>query len=489
MANYNVPLIIRGEVIDSDEVEYGGRRGGFSFHGPDVAKHLDKLLLNRGSALSDLLPISFDEILDYLVELGNRLTLDRNPHMQNALAASLRTSGLSEGILRHCYETVGYFFDRQVMRDMVDSTIGIPFLEGWVQTQTLGEGRAAQRAFGARSVHVIAGNVPAIAALSIVRNAVIRSDAIIKTPSNDPLTAAAIARTMIEMAPDHPITKHLSVAYWKGGDDRIEGRLYRPAHVEKIIAWGGFASVSHIAKYLQPGIDLITLDPKLSSTIIGKDSFANDETMAEAARLLALDIGHFNQEACTCARVAYIHTGTDDSGLETARRFGASVHKAILALPPHFSEAAAALDPILRDEIATLKLGSDDHEVIGGGPEGAIIVSLVDEPVDFSRILGNRVANLVPIDDLEIPIRSVTAYTQTIGIHPESLKDQIRDRLALQGAQRLVSLGGAQMVVLGGPQDGIEPLRRMCKWISDERRGAQDMLAAVAEPDSFLAVA
>lgn len=489
MSGYRVPLIIRGEIIESDEVEYGGRRGGFSFTGPDVGNHLDRLLLSRGSALSDLLSIRFDEILDYLVELGQRLQLSCNPHMQEALAASLHVSGLSEGILRHCYETVGYFFDRQVIHDMVDNTVGIPFLEDWVETQTLGTGRAALRAFGARSVHVIAGNVPAIAALSIVRNAVIRSDAIIKTPSNDPLTATAIARTMIEMAPDHPITRHLSVAYWKGGDARIEERVYRPANVEKIIAWGGFASVSHISKYLQPGIDLITLDPKLSSTIVGEEAFASEQAMADAARLLALDIGHFNQEACTCARVAYIQTGTDDAGLAAARRFGRMVHDAIQALPSHFSEPASALAPALRDEIDTLKLSSDDHEVIGGGREGAIIVSLVDEPVDFARILGNRVANLVPVDDLEIPIRSVTAYTQTIGIYPEALKDRIRDRLALQGAQRLVSLGGAQMVVLGGPQDGVEPLRRMCKWISDERRAQRDLLAATADADSFLAVA
>ncbi len=54
-------------------------------------------------------------------------------------------------------------------------------------------------------------------ALGVVRNAITRSNAIFKTPSNDPLTAAAIARTMIDMAPQHPQTKHRSVASWKGG--------------------------------------------------------------------------------------------------------------------------------------------------------------------------------------------------------------------------------------------------------------------------------
>ena len=58
---------------------------------------------------------------------------------------------------------------------------------------------------------------------------------------------------------------------------------------------------------------------------------------------------------------------------------------------------------------------------------------------------------------------------RTIGIYPESLKETLRNRLAYQGAQRLVSLGGAGTLFgTGAPQDGIEPVRRMVKWIVDE---------------------
>src|ERR1700678_4509787 len=154
------------------------------------------------------------------------------------------------------------------------------------------------RAIGARAVHIVAGNSPLVSSMTVMRNAVLRSDAIIKTPSNDPLTAAACARTMVEMAPLHPITRHLSVAYWKGGDTSFEELLYRPKNIEKIVAWGGFASITHIAKYIQPGIDLITLDPKLSSSIIGKEAFTSDAVMREVAERAAVDIGHRNQEAC-----------------------------------------------------------------------------------------------------------------------------------------------------------------------------------------------
>jgi len=475
MTSYRVPLIIRGRVIDSCDLQFGGRRQAADFSTADVKQHLGNMALSTPSSLADLYQLSFAQILEYLAELGARLAFDKNAYIREAFELSCRTSGLTEDILRNCYENLGGFFQAARLRDNVERTIGVRHLEGWV-ARRLDDGCVESiRAFGSRAVHIIAGNVPGVAALSIARNALTRSDAIIKSPSNDPLTGAAIARTMIDFAPDHPLTRHVTVAYWKGGDDAVEAVLYQPRNIEKIIAWGGLSSIKHIAKYIQPGIDLLTLDPKLSSTIIGREAFASAVVMREVADKLANDVGALNQEACVNARVVYVQTGTDDNGIETANRFGRLLFEAIQALPPHVSGPAAALDGELADEIESLKLTSEDHQVIGGGLAGAVLISQIEEPVEFARILTNRVANIVPFDSLETPIHAVTAYTQTIGIYPESLKSAIRDRLVFHGAQRLVSLGYATQVTFPGLQDGIEPLRRMCKWVTDESWNSEEI--------------
>jgi hypothetical protein len=471
MHDFHVPLIIRGRIIDDPDLEFGGRRGAASFTTPDVRKHLGALVLTTPSALQDLYTLSFDELVEFLVELGDRLAFARNPHMQAAFELSRRTSGLTDELLANVYRGLGRLFNRAFLTEMIEQTIGIRFLEGWIERRLPSGAQVAVRAFGARGVHVIAGNNPGVSALTIVRNALTRSDGIIKTPSNDPLTAAAIARTMVELDAKHPLTRHLSVAYWKGGDAAVEEPLYQPRNIEKIVAWGGLASISHIKRYIQPGIDLITLDPKLSSTIIGAEAFRDEQSMAAVAERLAHDVGAGNQEGCVNARVVYIETGTGNAGLAAANRFGALLMSAIRALPAHVSGPAKSLDRELAEELQALTLNSDEFHVIGGGRDGGVIVSQNGEPVDFARLLCNRTANLVPVDDLETPIRAVTAYTQTIGVFPESLKTRIRDRLAFHGAQRLVSLGYASnsgVMALAGPQDAIEPLRRMCKWIVDE---------------------
>lgn len=473
-ARHHVPLLIRGEVITGNEVSFGGRRGGVAFTTPDVADHVARLTLSSPSRMGDLHDLRFDDIVAYLAALGERLDPDRNPHLQEAFDLACHTSGLSKSLLVEYYRAIPVMLQPDAVRDVAERMVGLDYLNGWVE-QPQGRNPHARlriRAFGSRGVHIIAGNVPVVGVATVLRNAVTRSDAIIKTPSNDPLTAAAIARTMIEMDAGHPITRHTTVAYWKGGDARIEDALYDPRRIEKIVAWGGFAGIKHLTQYLQPGLDLITLDPKHSSSLIGPEAFADEATLQEVALRLALDIGTMNQEGCVNARVVHVLSGTDAAGIAQANRLGQATYAALQRLPESISTPHKAFDRDLREEIEGLAFVPDEYRVFGGkGNEGAVIVSQEGAPVDFARKLACRVANIVPIDRVEDAILSVNAYTQTIGIFPDSLKAAVRDRLAWQGAQRLVSLGSAGLDQTPGPQDGIEPLRRLVKWITDEDVG------------------
>lgn len=465
-----VPAVIRGEIIRDNLTAFGTRGGEHEFHAPDPAHVVDRLPLADPGSLRELAALSFAEIVEYLAELATRLALDHNDHLAEAMASSSAWSDATPPVVEHTYRQLHRLFEPTLVRETAERAIGIDHLEGWPEVTLTGGGTAAVHAMGARVLHIIAGNSPAVAALTIMRNAITRSDAIIKSPSNDPATAAAIARTMVDMAPAHPITRHLAVAYWKGGDEAFEQRLYRPEHVEKIIAWGGLSSVRHVTRYVQPGLELITLDPKRSATVIGPQAFADEQTLRTVAQRTAVDVGTLNQLACSNARVIFVVTGTHRDGVESAERLGRLLYEQIQALPASQSTPAKHFDPSLRAEIDALRVASDWHRVIGGEhDEGAVIVSTLDEPVDFYPRLGGRVANIVPVDSIEDILPHINAYTQTVGVYPEALKRQLRDVLPFYGAQRLVSLGHASTMMSPGlPQDAIEPLRRSVKWIVEE---------------------
>ncbi|MBT9570837.1 MAG: long-chain-fatty-acyl-CoA reductase [Pseudomonas umsongensis] len=469
MSHPIAPMIIRGQVITDNLIEVGGRGGDLSFLTPDASKYIDQLPLGNPAKLADLYRLSFDDILDYAVELGARLDLDKNQYLQEACELSFLTAPTTPTIVKGSYMGLKHWLSREFITEMAESTVGIKYLEGWVP-QTLLDGTELEvRCFGARTLHIVAGNAVSLSLWTIIRNMVLRSDAIIKAPSNDPFTALAIARTMVDMAPDHPLTKHLSVAYWKGGDEAFEQRLYQPQNLEKIVAWGGFASMKHVTKYIQPGLELISLDPKRSASIIGQEAFYNEENMREAAVRLAADIGAINQKGCVCARVVYVQSGTDEQGLERLNTFGQYVYEAMLGLPNTLSTAPKRYDQGLKAHVDALRLDDEWYKVIGGKEgEGAIICSQLPEPVSFAASLDDRTANLVPVDDLSEMMAAVDAYTQTVGVYPESIKDQLKDVLPLYGAQRIVSLGYAAAMKFAAPQDSIEPMRRMGKWISNQ---------------------
>lgn len=463
------PMVIRGEVISDDLVEVGGRGGDLRFLAPDAKRYVQRLALATPSLMADLYELSFEDILDYLEELGSHLYPERNEHLRLARELSYQTSPTTAPIVDASYAALPDLFRRENVRENTEHTVGVRYLEGWVPQTTLNGQTYEVRCFGARTLHIVAGNSPVISAVTIIRNAVMRSDAIIKAPSNDPFTALAIARTMVDIAPNHPITRHLTVAYWRGGDREVEEVLYRPEKIEKIVAWGGFASVKYVAQYIQPGLELISFDPKRSMSIVGPEAFETEETMREAAMRVASDVGAINQVGCINARVIYGLCGTDEAGVATLERFGKYVHEAMLTLPPAYSTKPKNYNRDLRANVDALRHSEDWYTVIGGDDdEGAIIVSKLPEPVDFAITLNDRTANLVPADDLDQVVSAVNSYTQTVGVYPESLKQKLLDILPLYGAQRFVSLGYAISQSLASPQDSIEPMRRMGKWISNE---------------------
>lgn len=472
---FDIPIIARGKIIEpgADAVEFGGRVGA-RFRCPNPMNHVKDLLLSRGSDLQDLYDTPMDEILDFLHELGPRLSLD-NPYMKEAFDLCLAAGQLTEPVLLPIYEHAQAMFNRDRLSLQIDAQIGKNYLDSWVEQGEAGHSRTRIRAIGTRQVHIIAGNVPITAALTVIRSALTKGDSLIKLPSNDPLTTSAIVRTMIDMAPDHPVTKHFAVAYWKGGDEILERQLFHPSRVERITAWGGMSSMTHIQKYLVPGIELIPMNPKLSISVIGNEALQSEPAMDEAAMGIAFMAGHMNQTACASTRVVYVECDGSDEQLQKMDELGAKVTESFMKLPPSVSTTAKAPNPALEAEMAALDLDDTFYRVMGDTLHGGAVVSRVSEPVEFSEQLNNRIVNLVPLEDIEDVANRVSEETQTVGIYPERLREQLRDRLTLNGVQRMLPIGVSTIgehidprELRRMPHDGGEPLRRSVRWIVDQ---------------------
>jgi hypothetical protein len=451
-----VPHVVRGKLRDpaagGEVADYG------KFVTP--ALDLDELVWPRtepGPAFD--LPLA--EIIDFLVVVGRHLDLDSNAYLQEALAASLEHSALGARMLTQSYRFLPHIFDADSLWFQVDQEVGREVLDGWKEVTDL-DGRVRRvRAFPPRLVHVLAGNAPGVTAGSIARGALSKGVHLLKLPSNDLYTGTAILRTMADIDPDHPVTRSFACAYWRGGDPAVEGALFRAQYFDRLVAWGGDAAIRNAIGYVAPGFDLVSFDPKVSISLLGREALESPARMRESAIAAATDVCLYNQEVCAASRFIYAEEGEGDALAEWCALLAEE-----LAVEREWCDAKVdTLPPEIKAEVEVLA-GMEPFYRVFGTDDGSGLVVLSDEPVDFHP--SGKTVNVVQVPSLWDALEYVNVATQTIGIYPGERGHEMRDALAARGMQRVVPLGEVIQVAPGFPHDGFKPLHRFVKWLVDD---------------------
>jgi hypothetical protein len=457
-APLRVAHVVRGKLVEGDAVRHTSRDLGADFTTPAI--DLDALITPR-SEPGPLFDTPIAEIIDFMAETGKRLDIDTNPHLREAARHMEVTNPLPRRVLDNLFRQAQHMLDKRRIEYMIERNFGGPeLLDGWVSRQDPWGNRGSIRAFPPRMVHVVAGNAPGGAVNSILQGALVKAVNLFKMPSSDPFTTVAVLRTMMDVDANHPVVQSMSAVYWRGGDKAIEPTVFRPQYFDRIVAWGGGPAIDNVIKYLMPGLQLVSFDPKASISMVGVEAFESDAVLDDVAERAALDVTAYNQEACLASRFVFCE-GTEEQ-----------VDRFCEALLPKLAvdrEVASAIAPPLpvemREEIEVLKMVGGPYR-IWGGFDGRGMVIRSDEPVEFHPT--NKTANVVRVPSLADAVRYANVATQTVGVYPYERKAELRDALATAGAQRLVRLGGAMKHCAGGPHDAMYPLQRFVHWMSDE---------------------
>ena len=255
-----VDHFIRGKVITGGAVHYHSRDLGVEFATPEIL--LDELVTPR-SELPPLLDVPTGEIIDFLVACGDRLVLEDNVYLQEALEHIVATNPLPRRVVENLFRVARNRLTKEALWCSVESSFANPLaLDGWVERVDFAGQHGALRAFPSRMIHMMAGNSPTGCISSIADGALVKAINVFKMPSSDPFTCVAMLRTMAEVDPDHPVVRSMSAVYWRGGDERIERTLYRPQYFDKIVAWGGGDAINNVDQVPRPGAAARLLRPQ-----------------------------------------------------------------------------------------------------------------------------------------------------------------------------------------------------------------------------------
>ena len=453
----SAPFFLRGELLEGKDVIQKSRDLGVTFATPHIP--FDRAIPPR-TEVPPLLNVPLAEIIDFLCMTGDRIRDPRNAFMAECIERMCSTHILPRDVVANQAMYAASYLDKRKLMAEVEQNFPDPrALDEWIPKQDFTGRKSFIRAFAPRLIHVLPGNSPGVAVKSVAQGAMVKAINLFKMSSADPFTMVAILRIMADIDPTHPIVKSMSAVYWRGGDDATERVLYRPQYFDKIVAWGGGDAINNVVKYLGPGFQLVSFDPKTSISMVGREVFASDERIDEVASLASADVMTLNQEACVASRFQYV-----EGSEEQVNRFCAALHKHIAA------RAAASgdhrpLDMDMKEQVEALMMMDDDYGV-WGKTDGKGLVIRSEEPVDFHPI--NKTANVVRVDRLDDAVKWINVATQTVGFYPFDRMADYRDRLAAGGAQRVVHLGEAGPSTIGNPHDAMYALHRFVHWMVHE---------------------
>ena len=454
----SAPFFIRGEVVEGHDATHRSRDLGVSFATPRLA--LDSLVHPR-TELPPLLNVPLAEIIDFLVEAGQKLCRRDNPHVEACVERMAKVSLAPRGVIEHQLLHATDYLDKKVLWEVVEQNFPNPkALDEWVPHTDHQGRRSFIRAYAPRLIHVLPGNSPGMGIKSIAQGAMVKAVNLFKMASADPFSTVAFLRTMAEVDPEHPLVKSMSAVYWRGGDEAVERTIYRPQYFDKLVAWGGGDAITNVMKYIGPGFQLVSFDPKTSISMVGKEAFASDETLARVAKLNAGDVDMLGQEACVSSRFTFLEAEPED-----ADRYCKLLADALRAAKPGDPAEPRPLEMDLKEQIDTLRMLDDEFAVFGKS-DGRGVAIRSDEPVDFHPL--RKTSNVVCVKSLDDAMKYVNVATQTVGVYPFDRMPALRDHLASGGAQRVVRLGEAGPSALGNPHDAMYPLHRFVHWMANE---------------------
>ena len=153
--------------------------------------------------------------------------------------------------------------------------------------------------------HVIAGNTPLLAWVSLIRALLVRSTSLVKLPSNASARwASAFRQSLAEAAPK--LAACVSFAQWPGGTTDLDAALC--IHSDLVMAHGGDSTLSALRALCPPQTPFIGYGHRVSFGLLLPDA-----DLKNAGRGFAKDILLYDQGGCLSPQTLYVVGDFDDT--------------------------------------------------------------------------------------------------------------------------------------------------------------------------------
>ncbi len=450
----DIPAIIAGrEVFGKENItKYEGLAGNVTIRTPEITT---ESISDIFEAAKEINTTPIGEIISFLTEVGK---LWANPDYglkKEALEIMLHVTQFSEKELLEDFGNIPLVMSRDTFIDKVlDAEFqGSEILDDWVVRGGC-EVKAVPRG---SFLHILAGNVPGVEMVSLIRGLLTKNLNILKTAGANPVTPYYLLKSFMEVDPDHPVTRSTSVFYWNRGSE-LEKQIYKK--VNSACVWGGSDAVYAAWQYARPGLEILDYGPKRSMVFIGSSTLKDDEKIQKAATALARDTTIHDQQACHSPQVVFVEGETE--------KFCTKLATELTNLAKVYPRGGESIDrQSERSHIRMMHELSGNRIYHPGNHDWTIIVT--KDFIDTAQSPLGRTLFVIPVDSLGDAVKYADKFTMVAAFSDRDDLKKYRDELAMQGVDRMTDVGRMGLLPADTPHEGRYDLSRLVKFVSTDR--------------------
>ncbi len=450
MNEINIPIIINGrKIYDGEQYEFEYETGTKVRIPKLTPEMVNEIKAQDRMAIHDM---SVAEISEFLGKVGDLWRDVNYPLRKECIRYASMVTGYSEEMITFDTLNIPEILVRPYIGDILDAELGDRnLLDEW---ERKGSSLIHAEPRG-KLLHIMVGNVPIASVFSLVRGIITKNVNIVKLPRRDLITCLYFCLSFFDADPDCPITKSLSVCTWPGGQEAVEDEMI--ALADAVCVWGGEDAVSAIRPKLQTGTRLLEFGPRTSLQLVGETTA---EEKREAVKGAAMDICLYDQEACFSTQVIYVKNDI--------MTYAGLLAEELTAFGKRFPKGFTSRDHQATIQFERQKALFNDHKVIAPeNSEWTIIVTDKIVPIESHPL--SRTVYIMPYEEYDEILPTITRYNQTIAVYPEPLRYEIRDRFTQRGIDRVVESGKSWELRFGSSHDGVYALRDMVRIVCMDR--------------------
>ena len=313
-------------------------------------------------------------------------------------------------------------------------------------------------------LHVLAGNLPGLAAIPAALSLAVGSAALLKAGRGDRVFPALFTASITERDP--ALGACVAAVYWPGGDRGCEDTVL--AAVDLVVASGDDATIADLAARARGRF--IGHGHRISFAFVAREVADDPSAAVHAAERLAEDIAIWDQRGCLSPQLCFV-----EGSFDAALRFGSLVAEALRPLAHSFPPAPAST----ADRLALRRLREDSEWRRFGGGRAAVFASerdedgtvVVEPDASFRPTPLNRSVRVQPVADVDA-LASVLAPARTAlegaGIAAAPARwTGLAERMTASGVHRISALGEMQRPPLDWRQGGRP---RLYDWTIEAHR-------------------